>query len=66
METRQRTVVKAVVWTLIGLISMAGVGLAFTGSLTTGGAMAAINASMGLMVYLVYERVWANIRWGRR
>jgi len=65
METRQRTVVKAVLWTLIGLISMAIVGLAFTGSVAVGGVMAAINASLGLLVYLVYERVWSHVRWGR-
>lgn len=65
METRARTVVKSVLWTLLGLVVMVGVGFAFTGSLAVGGGMAAINAVLGFLTYLVYERVWSGIRWGR-
>ena len=56
METRARTLVKSVLWTALGLVVMAGVGLAFTGSLAVGG---------GFLSFLVYERVWSGIRWGR-
>jgi uncharacterized membrane protein len=66
METRQRTLVKAMLWTLLGLLSMAGVGLAFTGSVMLGGSMALVNAGLGLATYVIYERIWAAIRWGRR
>lgn len=66
METRARTLVKSVLWTALGLVVMAGVGLAFTGSLAVGGGMAVVNAVLGFLSYLVYERVWAGIRWGRR
>jgi len=30
-----------------------------------GGAMAFVNAAMGFALYLVYERIWARISWGR-
>ncbi|WP_305969475.1 MULTISPECIES: DUF2061 domain-containing protein [unclassified Mameliella] len=65
METRARTLVKSVLWTALGLVMMAGVGLAFTGSLALGGGMAVVNAVIGFLSYLVYERVWSGIRWGR-
>lgn len=65
METRTRSLIKSVLWTLIGLISMVLVGLAFTGSLAVGGGMAAVNAILGFLSYLIYERVWAGVRWGR-
>ncbi len=65
METRQRSVVKALIWNLIGLAMMALVGLIATGSVAIGGAMALVNAGLGLVMYLVYERVWANVSWGR-
>lgn len=65
METKARSAVKAALWTLIGLIVMAAVGYGMTGSVTTGGVMALINAALGFLSYLVYERVWAGIRWGR-
>ena len=65
METRLRTLVKSGLWTLLGLVVMALVGFAFTGSLTVGGSMAAINAALGFVMYAFYERLWARIGWGR-
>ncbi len=65
METRQRSIVKAVIWSAIGLVTMAIVGAVATGSVTVGGVMALINAGIGLVMYVLYERVWAAIRWGR-
>jgi len=65
METRQRTVVKAVFWNVLGLSVMALVGLGFTGSVALGGAMAVVNAGLGLVFYVVYERLWQQIAWGR-
>jgi len=66
METRMRSIVKAVIWNLIGLSVMAVVGLVVTGSLTAGGVMAAINTAIGFATYVIYERVWSCIHWGRR
>lgn len=65
METRLRSIVKAVIWNLIGLSVMAVVGLVVTGSLVAGGVMALINTGIGFTTYLIYERVWARIHWGR-
>ena len=65
MDSRSRTLLKSTLWTLLGLVTMSLVGLVFTGSLVLGGGMAAINAVLGFLCYLVYERVWAGIRWGR-
>lgn len=65
MESRRRTLVKAIVWNLIGLAVMALVGLMMTGSVMMGGAMALVNTTIGLTSYVLYERVWARIGWGR-
>lgn len=65
METRRRSVLKAVIWNVIGLAMMAGVGVLATGSLAVGGSMAIINACLGLTMYFIYERIWAGVRWGR-
>ncbi|MCE8507776.1 DUF2061 domain-containing protein [Ruegeria pomeroyi] len=65
MDTRQRSVVKAVVWNLLGLVTMTLVGLVATGSVALGGTLALVNTALGFTLYLVYERVWAGIRWGR-
>jgi len=65
METRARTLVKALLWNVIGLAVMAFVGLVLTGSIAIGGVMAATNTVIGLISYVIYERAWARIRWGR-
>ena len=65
MESRRRSLVKAVVWNIMGLASMTAVGFAATGSVASGGVMAVVNTAIGFTMYLFYERVWAGIGWGR-
>ncbi len=65
METSQRSLIKALIWNLIGFISMSLIGFIATGSLILGGKLAVINTLVGLLCYLAYERVWARVRWGR-
>lgn len=65
METHKRSLVKALIWNAIGLLTMTLVGLAATGSVSVGGAMALVNAGLGFACYLIYERLWSRIGWGR-
>ena len=65
MESRTRSLVKAICWNILGLVMMCLIGFVMTGSLALGGAMAALNTAIGFVAYLVYERVWAGVRWGR-
>ncbi|KUJ80611.1 hypothetical protein AVO45_06085 [Ruegeria marisrubri] len=65
MESRQRSVVKAVIWNILGLVTMTLVGLVATGSAAIGGTLAIVNTVIGFTLYVLYERVWAGIRWGR-
>ncbi|MFC6686447.1 DUF2061 domain-containing protein [Jhaorihella thermophila] len=65
METRRRSLVKAVLWNVIGLVVMAVVGLIATGSAAVGGTLAVVNTVIGLVMYVIYERIWARIKWGR-
>lgn len=66
METAQRSVLKAVLWNLLGLVTMTATGFLLTGSATMGGAMAVLNTGIGFVTYFGYERVWARVTWGRR
>jgi uncharacterized membrane protein len=65
METRKRSLVKALIWSGLGLVTMGIVGAIATGSFWVGGAVALTNTGIGLVMYLLYERIWAAIRWGR-
>ncbi|SFE47573.1 DUF2061 domain-containing protein [Roseivivax sediminis] len=65
METRARTLTKAILWQALGLVVMTALGWLLTGSAGTGGSLALASTLVGLVTYVVYERVWAGIRWGR-
>ena len=65
MESRKRSLVKAVLWNVLGFAVVMLVGFFLTGSVATGGWMAVINTVVGFTLYLGYERVWAKISWGR-
>ncbi len=65
METRRRSLVKAVLWNILGLLTMSLVGYLASGSASFGGKIALANTAIGLFCYIVYERVWARVRWGR-
>ncbi len=65
MDTRGHTLVNAIIWSLIGLGVMLTVGFIATGSFVVGGAMAVVNASIGLSSYMLYGRVWDRVHWGR-
>ena len=65
MDTGKRTIIKAVLWNVMGLATMLGVGFAMTGSVTLGGTIALTNSCLGLICYVFYERLWARIPWGR-
>ncbi|WP_372892709.1 DUF2061 domain-containing protein [Rhodosalinus sp.] len=65
METRARSLIKAVLWQVVGLVTMTLVGLALTGSAAVGGAIALANCVVGFVCYVIYERLWVHVRWGR-
>ncbi|MCH2068815.1 DUF2061 domain-containing protein [Shimia sp.] len=66
MDTQKRSIVKAVIWNVIGIISMSVVGILATGSAALGGKMALINTGLGFSMYVIYERIWSRVRWGRQ
>lgn len=65
MDTFWRSWTKAVLWQLLGLATMSGVGVLVTGSWALGGMMALGNGALGLVLYLIYERLWSRVKWGR-
>ena len=66
METRTRTIVKALCWQALGLKVMTVIGYVFTGSVSEGGAIAVLTTGIGTVNYVIHERIWAHVAWGRR
>lgn len=66
MDTKARMALKATTWQISGFIVMTLIGLAFTGSVTASGGIAAVGALTGFVNYFGHELIWSKIKWGRR
>ena len=65
MDTRTRTIAKAVSWQILGLFSMTLVGYLFTRSFAASGGIALASALTSFVFYCFHERAWSRVRWGR-
>ena len=65
MDTTLRTLVKAILWQLLGFAFMALTAWIFTGSMAEGGAIAVTATVLGFVSYFLYERLWSRVHWGR-
>ena len=64
MESKKRSLAKAVSWQMIGLLTMSILGEMFTGSFFAGSELAISSCALGFVIYILHERVWAGVRWG--
>ncbi|NNE79824.1 MAG: DUF2061 domain-containing protein [Silicimonas sp.] len=65
MESRLRTIVKTVTWQTTGLLVMCAVAYFATGSLVVASGLALTSTAIGTVSYVLHERIWARIAWGR-
>lgn len=65
MESPLRSVVKAVTWQLLGLLTMTALAFLVTGDIASAGSLALGAAAMSFVFFFLHERVWALIPWGR-
>ncbi len=64
-DSPRRSIVKALTWQAMGLLVMTAISWLVTGSVSAGGAIAVLGAATGLVTYVLHERFWARIGWGR-
>jgi uncharacterized membrane protein len=65
MDHPRRTLAKCLTWQITGLCVMLTLGWLTTGSLALAGGLALSSTLIGSLTYLLHERIWARIRWGR-
>lgn len=65
METLRRSVVKSLVWRVLGFAILGALSYVFTGSWTeTLGITVTFNL-IRVVLYVVHEQLWDRIAWGR-
>jgi uncharacterized membrane protein len=65
MDTPLRTLVKAVSWQALGLVSMIGLAYLQTGAIRSALVFASSATALGFVCYVLHERLWSHVRWGR-
>jgi len=66
MESKLRSLVKGVLYRIIGTSLTFGVSFSITGSLPKASLITLILLFSKVGIYFVYERIWNKIGWGRR
>jgi uncharacterized membrane protein len=65
LETRHRSIVKAISWRILAAIITGCVALAMTGQLEFAAKIGLIDTTVKLAIYFFHERVWNKINYGR-
>ena len=66
MDTTTRTIAKAVSWQLLGVFTMVALSYPHTGSVIASLSLAVSASASGFVFFLVHERLWNIVRWGRK
>jgi len=66
VESHPRSFAKAVSWRALGSIDTFVLGLIFSGSMKTAGAIAGTEVFTKIVLFYFHERLWALVPWGHR
>ncbi|QDG79028.1 DUF2061 domain-containing protein [Labrenzia sp. PHM005] len=64
METQKRTLLKAITWQSLGVLTMTLLALPHTGSLAAAMTVATSSCALGFITFFVHERLWSRVSWG--
>jgi len=64
MESKLRTIAKALTWQALGLAVTGALAWFHTGNMMTALSFALSTAASGLAFFVLHERMWARVRWG--
>jgi uncharacterized membrane protein len=65
LETRHRSIAKAISWRILAAIITGCVALAMTGQIGFAAKIGLIDTAVKLLIYFFHERVWNKINYGR-
>ncbi|WP_428264458.1 DUF2061 domain-containing protein [Haliangium sp.] len=65
METRKRSLAKALSWRIVATVITMAVAFALTREVEVAAAVAGLDTTIKFGAYFVHERLWLRIRFGR-
>lgn len=64
-DTRRRSIVKSIIWRIIGVIILGGLSYVVTKSWETTTLITVSFHTIRVVLYYYHERFWERIKWGR-
>lgn len=65
-ESHKRSIVRSIIWRLIGILALAIITWSFTQSLIQTSAITFLHHFVFIWVYYLHERLWQRIKWEGR
>ena len=65
METRTRTIIKALTWRVIATLTTTTIALLMTQKVNFALTIGFIDTCIKLAIYYFHERIWNNVKFGR-
>ncbi len=65
MESRRRSLAKAITYRLLGSLSTGGLVYLFTGSAKVSAGAALLDSVVKICLYFLHERLWNHISYGK-
>ena len=65
METHKRSMVKSIVWRIIGVFLLGGITWSITKDWKEMTLITVLFHSIRMVMYYFHERIWLRVKWGR-
>jgi adenylylsulfate kinase len=65
IDSRRRSIIKAVSWRILAFIALSWVVYLSTGSLAKTGLIAGLYQSLAVILFIAHDRMWNRIAWGK-
>ncbi len=66
MDSKSRSLVKAISWRLVAFVILGTISYAFTGSWQETAFITVVYNLVQIFVYFLHERFWEMLNWGRK
>jgi uncharacterized membrane protein len=64
-ETLRRSIAKSLVWRATGILILGTLSYLLTGDWREAGAIAVTFNAISMSLYVLHERIWNRVQWGR-
>ncbi len=66
IESRKRSLAKAITWRIIAMTLLTAVTWLFTSDAQVTASVVIVASTIHVITYYIHERLWERVKWGRK